>query len=277
MGHRPGGEGGGGAVRGSTAASSRQPPGLVPDQARAAVVDEAVTSFLASGAWPKDVGARAADAYVTALAWESNTLALNRAVEHSRAAAEDIRDVCADDALAFLGGRLAETLSAARTARDALEGITSDAEAIDAGGKPLESWRRLMGLRTDLANIRAAQSAILRSVALDAYAVGQWERAGHGQVSGLPVDEVPFNGTYDIELLLWLASQPTAYVPASLNELRGHVDANTPGRASYDDGGRVVDYTPSVTPLPAPRPGEIYPNSRAAHLDHAGPTPPPMN
>lgn len=245
--------------------------GLAPDEARAAVVEESVTQFMATGSWPKDVGARAADAYVAALASDAETRALKRAVVLSRAAKEDIRNICADSALAFLGKRLAETLDAARTARDALDGVTSDTEAIETGGEPLEAWRRLMALRKDLENIRTAQFAILRSVALDGPTVARLERAGHGQVSGLPVDEVPFHGTYDIEYLLWLAAQPTAYVPASLGDLEADVEANQPGPAVWNDQGPMRDYTPTATPIQTPAPAAVYPHSRAPQLDNSGP------
>ncbi|MFD9455346.1 hypothetical protein ACFWBC_19950 [Streptomyces sp. NPDC059985] len=246
------------------------PAGLAPDHARQAVIDEVVTGFLTSGTWPKDVGKRVADAYTAALAWEGETLSLKRAEELARTAKEDTRDICADGALAFLGGRLTETLEAARTARDALDGVTSDAEAIEAGGTPLEAWRRLMELRKDLENLRSAQWGVLRSVASDAHTVGGWERAGHGEVSGLPVDEVPPHRTYDIDYLLWLAAQPTAYVPSSLGDLEADVDANRPGAALWDDSGPLRDMSPRVERMPDARPSKTFTNSRAAQLDHGG-------
>ncbi|MER6521685.1 hypothetical protein ABT246_33115 [Streptomyces sp. NPDC001553] len=246
------------------------PPGLDPDQARGAVIDEAVTAFLASGTWPKDVGKRAADALAAALAWEAETIALKRAEDLARTNKEETRDFCSDGALAYLGKRLTETLEAARTARDALDGVTNDAEAITAGGAPLEAWRRLMGLRTDLENIRSAQWSVLKAVASDAHTVGSWERAGHGEVSGLPVDEVPPHRTYDIDHLLWLSGQPTAYVPASLGDLEADVDANKPGAPMWDDAGPIRDLSPRVEREPDARPSRTFPHSRPAQLDHNG-------
>ncbi|MFE9792601.1 hypothetical protein ACFYRL_12750 [Streptomyces goshikiensis] len=246
------------------------PPGLAPDQAREAVIDEAVTAFLTSGTWPKDVGKRAAESFATALAWDAETIALKRAEELARTAKEETRDFCSDGALAHLGKRLTETLEVARAARDALNGVTNGAEAIMAGGGPLESWRRLMELRTDLENIRSAQWAVLRSVASDAYTVGSWERAGHGEVSGIPVDEVPPHRTYDIAYLLWLAAQPTAYVPANLGDLEADVEANQPGAPLWDDYGPVRDLSPRVERMPDARPSRTFPHSRSAQLDHSG-------
>ncbi|MFE9798958.1 hypothetical protein ACFYP6_08805 [Streptomyces goshikiensis] len=246
------------------------PAGMSPDQARGTVIDEAVTAFLASGTWPKDIGKRSADAYAAALAWEGETLALKRAEELARTAKEETRDICADGALAYLGKRLAETLEAARTARDALDGVTNDAEAIEAGGAPLEAWRRLMALRKDLENLRAAQWSVFRAVTSETSTVGSWKHAGHGEVSGLPVDEVPPHQTYDIPYLLWLATQPTAYVPASFGDLAADVEANRPGAAVWDDAGPLRDMSPRVTPEPAPRPSKTFTHSRAAQLDHSG-------
>ncbi|MFE5516493.1 hypothetical protein ACFQ9Q_02025 [Streptomyces virginiae] len=248
--------------------------GVVPDHARAAVVDEAVSTFLASGNWPANVGSRAAEAYAAALAWEAEHLALRRAVEQARVLKEDTRDVLSDNALAYLGERLQETLSAALTAAEALDGVDSDAEAIEAGGAALAAWGRLRQLRQDLQEIRAAQWAVLRAVSDNPHEVELWRRAGHGEVQRIPVDRVPQHEPYTVEFLLWLAASGSAYVPESLNDLRGYVDANTPGPVMYDDRGPLVDYSPSVTPLPDPRPSEVYPHSRTPQLDNAGPTPP---
>ncbi|MGW2041067.1 hypothetical protein [Streptomyces virginiae] len=248
--------------------------GVVPDHARAAVIDEAVSAFLASGRWPKDVGSRAAEAYAAALAWEAEHLALRRAVEQARVLKEDTRDVLSDSALAYLGERLQETLSAALTAAEALDGVDSDAAAIEAGGAALAAWGRLRQLRTDLQDIRAAQWSVLRSVALDTHEVERWRRAGHGEAQSVPVDRVPPHDPHTVEFLLWLAASGSAYVPESLNDLRGHVDANTPGPVMHDDRGPIADYSARVEPLPEARASEVYPHSRTPQLNNAGPTPP---
>ncbi|MFB7258839.1 hypothetical protein [Streptomyces nojiriensis] len=250
--------------------------GIVPDHARAAVVDEAVSAFLASGNWPKDVGSRAAEAYAAALAWEAEHLALRRAVEQARAVKEETRDALSDGALDYLGERLRDTLSAALAAAEALDDVDNDAAAIEAGGAALAAWGRLRQLRQDLQEIREAQWAVLRAVSNNPHEVELWRRAGHGEVQSVPIDRVPQHEPYTVDFLLWLAASGSAYVPESLNDLRGYVDANTPGPVMYDDHGPIADYSPSVTPLPAPRPSEVYTHSRAAQLDNAGPTPPPM-
>ncbi|MFF4475470.1 hypothetical protein ACFY1A_00280 [Streptomyces sp. NPDC001520] len=255
-----------------------------PERARREVIDEAIGSFRETGEWPADLGKRAAKAYLEALEGESEYRALSEAEQRLRYEKEDIRDICADDALSYLGGRLADVLSEAKTAGAALDGVRNADEAIQAGGDALDSFRALTALLKDFENIRSAQWDILRAVAdEDTRAkLRLWKSQGHGEVMGFRPDEVPpfvLDATqtqrYTVAYLVWLANVGTGYVPASLGELEADVMATNEPTA-YDDGGRLVDISPIAVPIPTPPAAETYSHSRAAQLDYSAPTPPPI-
>ncbi|MET8418200.1 hypothetical protein ACWD7C_30090 [Streptomyces sp. NPDC005134] len=73
--------------------------GEEPTAARDRVIADSVDAFTASGKWPADVGAKAAKAYVDALEWDAERLALKRAVDLSEDLAHDTRELLSDDAL----------------------------------------------------------------------------------------------------------------------------------------------------------------------------------
>ncbi|MEV6132714.1 hypothetical protein AB0M05_39035 [Streptomyces violaceusniger] len=255
-----------------------------PERARREVIDEAIGSFRESGEWPADLGKRAAKAYLEALEGESEYRALSQAEERLRYEKEDVRDMCADDALAYLGGRLADVLSEAKTAGAALNGVRSADEAIQAGGDALDAWRTLTGLLTALENIRGAQWDILRAVAdEDTRAkLRLWKSQGHGEIAGYRPDDVPefaltamLSQRYTVAYLVWLANIGTGYVPASLAEFEADVSAATEPM-SYNDSGPIRDFSPIVVPIPAAPEPERYSHSRAAHLDYSAPAPKPI-
>ncbi|MEV7378341.1 hypothetical protein [Streptomyces lydicus] len=259
--------------------------GQDPEAARHAVIDDAVLTFATSGEWSDDVGKRAAKAYVDALSWESEMIAIRKAESQLKFAKEDTRDTCAEQALAFLSTRLDGVLSDAKRASVALNGVMSADAAIQAGGEALEAWRTLTALLPVVKNIREAQWSIYRAVA-DSTTVarlGQWQRAGHGNVMGFNPDDVPAGaltamrtGTYDVPALVWLANIGTAYVPGSVADLEADVNTVTEP-VSYDDSGRPSrDISPTVTPIPKPRDPATYPHSRAPHLDYSQSTPAPV-
>ncbi len=255
-----------------------------PERARREVIDEAIGSFRKTGEWPADLGKRAAKAYLEALEGESEYRALSQAEERLRHEKEDIRDMCADDALAYLGGRLSDVLSEAKTAGAALDGVTNADEAIRAGGDALDAWRTLTGLLTALENVRGAQWDILRAVAdEDTRAkLRRWKSEGHGEVLGFRPDDVPPFALepmraqrYTVAYLVWLANIGTGYVPGSLAEFEADVMAADEPLA-YDDRGPMRDISPVVTPIPAPPEPKRYAHSRPAHLDHSTPAPKPV-
>jgi hypothetical protein len=240
------------------------PHGSVPDVARNDVINAVVVGFQADGSWPSDVGKRASKAYMTALEWEAERTARKHAVESTELLAYDTRQAYAGDALDHLGARLAEVLSDAREAAEALGDVRSAGAAIKAGEAATAAWGRLQILVTDLANIRAAQWALLdpgprpRSIAGDddtdeRRQLREWRRQGYGEVQGARAD-----GARTEEYLLWLAHVGTAYVPTSFADLEADVVAATEPTAYDDSTERVVDYSPRVTREPDYK----QPNSR---------------
>ncbi|WP_409473819.1 hypothetical protein [Streptomyces sp. HC307] len=230
------------------------PHGTTPDAARDEVINAAVGAFQADGSWPSDLGKRAAKAYTAALEWEAERIARKRAVESTELLAYDTRQAYSADALEHLGTRLDEVLSDARKAAETLGDVRSADAAIKAGGAVVEAWGRLQGLVDDLANIRAAQWALLdpgprpRSIVGDddtdeRRQLREWRRQGYGEVRNSRVD-VATTEAY----LLWLANVGTAYVPTSYGDLEADVTAATEPIAYDDSTERVVDYSPRVTP-----------------------------
>ncbi|MFI5995753.1 hypothetical protein ACIBAC_28370 [Streptomyces sp. NPDC051362] len=257
--------------------------GLTPEAALSAVQDAAIAALTATGKWPATFAKDAAKAHSEAVVWQAEAVALQRAEDVLKFAAEDIRDVMAPAVLAYLGGRLDEILTAAKSASAALGDVTTAEGAIDAGGDALDAWRRLTCLVTDLRNVRAAQWAVLRSVSFDddRARLRMWIDEGHGEVRGVRLDDVPEhikavvrNQSYSIAQLVWLAHSGAAYVPTSVDDLASHVAASVEP-LSYTDSGRVADISPIVTPLPAPTPAKVYAHSSTPHLDASQPTPAP--
>ncbi|MEY2241594.1 hypothetical protein AB8A21_01310 [Streptomyces sp. BF23-18] len=251
------------------------PSGATPAAALASVQDEAIATLTATGKWPADFAKRAAKAHAEALVWEAEATALRRAEDMLKFAAEDARDSMAPDVLAYLGGRLDEILTSAKDASAALGDVTTADEAIDAGGDALDAWRRLTGLVADLRNVRAAQWDVLRSVSYsdEQARMRNWMAEGHGEVRGVRLDDVPEhvkgavrNQSYGPAQLVWLAHSGAAYVPTSFDDLEAHVMAATEP-ISHNDSGPLYDYSPRVTPEPAPTPSRVYAHSNMPLID----------
>ncbi|MYV64566.1 hypothetical protein GT043_01010 [Streptomyces sp. SID2131] len=258
-----------------------------PLTARDRVINDAVKALTSTGKWASDVGAKAAAAYRDALEWESERIALRLADEAAKDYAIGIREALSGDALAYLGVRLDETISAAREAGDVLGDVRTADEAIRAGGAVVEAWSRLQGLVVDLTNIRAAQWALL----IPAIRTGEifsttnrgtlraWRTAGHGEIRGFRVDNAPEilldaarSQTYSVDYVLWLARTGTAYVPAGVEDLTEEVEAAKPEPIVYDDHGPVT-LRMEERIIPAPREAKVYPHSTTPQLDYSGPTP----
>ncbi|WP_328942970.1 hypothetical protein OG259_16475 [Streptomyces sp. NBC_00250] len=261
--------------------------GAEPHTARDRVIDEAVSALTSTGKWTADIGKKAAAAYQSAMEWESERTALRRAKDAARDYAIGVREALAGDALAYLGRRLDETLSAAREAGDVLGDVRTADEAIRAGGAVVEAWSRLQGLVVDLKNVREAQwdllSPPLRTGQLSSLTnrptMLAWRNAGHGEIRGFRVDDAPEilldaarSRRYSVDYVLWLSRRGTAYVPGSVEELTDEVEAAKPEPIFYDDNGpvtlRVIE-----TPIPAPKASEVYAHSRAPHLNYSDPAP----
>lgn len=259
------------------------PSGLTPEAALAAVQDRAIATLTDTGKWPATFARDAAKAHAEAVVWQAEAVALRRAEDGLKFAAEDIRDVMSPNVLTHLDGRLSEILAAARDASAALGDITTPEQAIDAGGDALDAWRRLTGLVADLRNVRAAQWDVLRSVSLgdDLARLRRWADEGHGEVRGVLLGDVPAhvrsavrNQSYGIAQLVWLAHSGAGYVPTSFEDLEAHVTAATEP-ISHNDSGPLYDHSPRVVPLPAPTPAKVYAHSSTPHLDASQPTPAP--
>ncbi|MET9409704.1 hypothetical protein ABZX90_28635 [Streptomyces sp. NPDC002935] len=236
------------------------PSGVAPAQALTAVQDTAIATLTATGKWPANFAKDAAKAHAEAVVWEAEVVALRRAEDVLKYAAEDTRDSMAPDVLAHLGSRLDEILTAAKDASTALGDVTTADEAIDAGGDALNAWRRLTTLLGDLRNVRAAQWDVLRGVSGDdeRAQMRTWIAQGHGEVRGIRLDDVPAHvrdamrtQTYSIAQLVWVAHSEAGYVPTSFDELRATVEAATEP-VTYDDLGPLRDYSPRITPIPTP-------------------------
>jgi hypothetical protein len=259
------------------------PRGASPAVALTGVQDAAIATLTATGKWPADFAKRAAKAHADAVVWEAEAVALKRAEDSLKFAAEDTRDTMAPDVLAHLDVRLGEILTAAKGASAALGDVTTAEGAIDAGGDALDAWRRLTALLSDLRNVRAAQWDVLRSVSYedDRARMRTWVAQGHGEVRGVRLDDVPGHvrdamrsQSYSIAQLVWLAHSGAAYVPTSYEDLAANVAASEEP-ISYTDSGRPANYSPRVTPIPAPAPAKVYPHSSTPHLDESQPAPAP--
>ncbi|MEU0813069.1 hypothetical protein [Streptomyces mirabilis] len=259
------------------------PQGASPAVALVGVQDAAIATLTATGKWPADFAKDAAKAHAEAVVWEAEVVALRRAEETLKYAAEDTRDTMAPDVLAHLNGRLGEILTATKGASAALGGVTTAESAIDAGGDALDAWRRLTGLLSDLRNVRAAQWDVLRSVSHDdeRARLRMWMAQGHGEVRGVRLDDVPEHvrgamrsQSYSIAQLVWLAHSGAAYVPTSFEDLEANVMAATEP-LTYDDRGPLRDMSPRVTPEPTYVPSKVPPQSKTPNLDKSNPRPAP--
>ncbi|MFF2993319.1 hypothetical protein ACFVTC_01895 [Streptomyces sp. NPDC057950] len=257
--------------------------GMTPEVALTAVQDAAIATLTDTGKWSTSFAKDAAKAHAESVVWQAESVALRRAEDSLKFAAEDTRDTMAPDVLAYLNARLTEILTAAKGASTALGDVTTAEGAIDAGGDALDAWRRLTGLLSDLRNVRAAQWDVLRSVSYedDQARMRTWMARGHGEVRGVRLDDIPEHvrdamrsRSYSIAQLVWLAHSGAAYVPTSYDDLAANVAASEEP-ISYTDSGRPANYSPRVTPLPTPTPAKVYPHSITPHLDKSQPVPAP--
>ncbi|MFJ8146194.1 hypothetical protein ACIQ6R_14105 [Streptomyces sp. NPDC096048] len=261
------------------------PMGDVPDVARNNVVDDAVRTFQADGSWPADLGKRAAKAYTAALEWEAERLARVRAKDATELLAYDTRQALASDALEHLGTRLDAILSDARKAAETLGDVRSADAAIKCGGAVVAAWSKVQSLTEDLTNVRQAQWTLLdpaprpRSIAGEGDTderrkLREWKRQGYGEVRRR-LDDVPAfvqdatrSGRYSEEVLLWLASVETAYVPTSFEDLRDDAEIGDLVDVSAHADGPIDDrYQPTVLPPLEPKPTRTYSHSRTPDID----------
>ncbi|MFE9811353.1 hypothetical protein [Streptomyces sp. NPDC005548] len=276
-------------LRDATKRRREHAAGVVPDVARTKVINDAVEAFQADGSWPSDLGKRAAKAHTTALEWESERLARDLAVTSTELLAYDTRQAFSADALEHLGTRLDAILSDAREAAEILGGVRTADGAIKAGAGVVEAWGRLQGLVDDLTKVRSAQWELLLPRLRPGDPAGGydesrralrgWKTDGFGEVSG-SLDNVPESvreatrsGWYSETVLLWLASAGTAKVPTTFEELQD--DATAADLPDAFSGADWTDYSPIVTPIPAPTPAQIYPHSSTPNLDKSKPRPAP--
>ncbi|MFJ2417272.1 hypothetical protein [Streptomyces brevispora] len=265
--------------------------GVTPDVARDTAIDEAVNIYTAGANWPDDVGTKTVKAVADAQVWEAERLALKRAVDVTELLADDTRELLAADALTHLGKRLAEVLSASRTAADKLGDVRSADDAIKAGGGALKAWSDLQGLIDDYRNVKAAQWEFLAPVFRRGDVAGihpargelrRWRNEGYGHLQG-SLDDVPADvlealraERYTVAALAYVSRIGTGYVPASFDDLKAEIESATAGPV-YDDNGpmRRRDYSPSVTPLPESRPSRTFAHSSTPQLDVSQPKPKP--
>ncbi|MFL4902767.1 hypothetical protein ACJ6WF_06185 [Streptomyces sp. MMS24-I2-30] len=253
-----------------------------PDEARHAVLEEAAEAFIADGSWPKDVGKRAAKAFDDAQAIALDRQARQRAVMRAEWGVYNALDDHTEDALAFLGARLAELLTAARSAFETVGGARSAEDVIDAGPDAVAAWSRLRELTRDVGNVRTAEWDLLRGPKVPGSPVGgdwrgrTWRIQGFGHVKDTHPDEAPddvrkvmrdVSGRVTLEYLRWLAFHDGAYVPASEDALESDVLCLTTPVA-YDDADHPVrDFSPVELPARGYRPSKIFEHSTTPNLD----------
>jgi hypothetical protein len=233
------------------------PRGNTPAEALTGAQDAAIATFTATGKWPSTFARDAAKAHAEALVWEAEAVALRRLEDASKAEAENIRDFRSDDVLSHLRSRMTEILDAAKSAGEALGDVTTAEQAIEAGGEVLDAWRRLTGLLRGYANVRAAVWDVLQSVSGMGFQIRQWRNAGHGQIRGMRLDDVPAHiadvmrsDAFTVEFLVWLARSGAAFVPESYDDLEAHVVAATEPISVDESVHPVRDYTPRVDVIP---------------------------
>jgi hypothetical protein len=227
-----------------------------PDEARRAVIDEAVKATREGADFPDDLGVKAAAAYREALETESERIALHEAVTSLRYHLDYLRETEADTALEALGVRLAEFLADVRKAVPDLNGAMSAEEAIQKGGKAPDAWKSLTAMLGRLRAIREAQYQILRPLG-DGQRLRQLREAGHFEVAGLQHGEVPADilramtsGLYDVPYLVYLANHSDAWVPSSFEELDAEDVASLPDTGSPDDS--LTRWEPREEIIPEP-------------------------
>ncbi|MHC8421717.1 hypothetical protein ACH121_18170 [Streptomyces sp. NB004] len=255
------------------------PRGKSPADAVAGVQSDAQAEFLASGKWPADFTRRVGKAHTEAVAWEAEALALRSLEDSTKATAEHLREYLSVDVLEHLAGRLTEILDAARSTGDALGGVTSAEQAIEAGADALDAWRRLTSLVSDYRNVRAAQWDVFRAVCGEdeRAQIRGWRAQGHGEIKGVRLEDVPrhivdamASSAYDVEFLVWVAQSGAGYVPTSYSDLEAEVMASTEP-VVFDDHGPVRDLSPVELPPLSPRPAQTYSHSRTPDVDFSQP------
>ncbi|MFE9496313.1 hypothetical protein [Streptomyces collinus] len=254
-----------------------------PDAAREAVIERAADAFLSGGAWPKDVGTKAVKAYADADAVLVERQARLRVVKRAEWALYEALDGHTDAALAYLGTRLAELLSDARTALEVVGSARSAEDAIDAGADAVAAWSRLRGIMRDVGQVREAQWSLLRGPRTPGAPSGgdwtarQWMNQGYGHVRGQRPDEAPEAvreairaRRVDLAYLRWLCARDDAYVPASEEQLTDDVTV----LSVPDTIDTAADWSPTVLPPLKGRPSEVYPHSAAPQMDYSAPPSP---
>ncbi|MGW3989081.1 hypothetical protein [Streptomyces sp. NPDC004830] len=227
-----------------------------PNEARRAVVDDAIKATCDGADFPDDVGAKAAAAYRDALEAESERIALHEATTSLRNHLDYLREAEAETALEALGARLAEFLADVRKVVPDLKGAMSAEEAIHKGGKAPEAWKSLTAMLGRLQSIREAQYQILRPLG-DGQRLRQLREAGHFEVAGLQPGDVPedilramTSGHYDVRYLVYLASHESAWVPSSFEELEEEDVASLPDVGTPDDS--LTRWEPREEIIPEP-------------------------
>ncbi|MFF3166492.1 MULTISPECIES: hypothetical protein [unclassified Streptomyces] len=226
---------------------------LSPNDARRAVIGEAVRAMLDGAELPDDIGTRAADAYRAALEAESEWIALSEAETSLGNHLNYLRETEAETALEELGTALAEFLADVRKTVPDLKGATSAEGAIEQGGKAPAAWKTLTDMVGRLRSIRDAQYRTLRPLG-DGYRLQRLREAGHFELAGLQPGDVPdaimraiARGHYDVPYLIFLANSAQAWVPTSFEALEAEdiVDVGVPD-------GPLADYNPREEIIPEP-------------------------
>ena len=197
-----------------------------PAEARTAVINAAAETVAAGGKMPAGVGAKAADAYLAALAAaaEFEVLAAAQLALEQRLTFLKANDA-ADDALRALNVRLSTLLDEARPIVERLAGVETAEDAVDAGGSAADDLRRIRQLVRTVSDVRQAQGTISQGAGVIGGPLSMLRKVcGHAR--GLASDAAPSvvldeiaDGRHGIRYLRWLVTVDAwAPTPDELND-----------------------------------------------------------
>ncbi|MET7756798.1 hypothetical protein ABZT27_19165 [Streptomyces sp. NPDC005389] len=202
------------------------PPSPTPDEARQAVLDDAVSALVRDGEQiPPDIGEQASAAYTAALAPHSERLALRLAISTLRRRMPYLKAQGATGVLNALAARLDDVVSEARAIVERSGRLDGDA-AIEGGEQGIADYKRLQELVGVVNDIRRTQRSVYQEIG-DTGVLSSLYRDGHDEfrgVRGTPLpadvlDVVQGRKRRGVPFLIFMAETGRAWVATSVDEL----------------------------------------------------------
>lgn len=188
---------------------------------------------------PPDIGERAAQAHIAALAPHAEYLALSAAVNSLRRRIPFLKSRGSRTILEALAGRLEDVLTEVRTITERSGPLTAET-AIEGGEQSITDYTRLRELVGTVDDIRKTQRQVYAAVG-DAGVLASLYAAGHDQFRGVSVaqhgesrfraapdpNELPTHvkavvegrRRRDVPFLLYMAQSGRAWLPVDVEEL----------------------------------------------------------